>query len=201
MRQTLIRVLRGTGPGVAALAVLAVCICLSVLPTRAQDSKLADGPPPPPSEESSSQPAAPAPAAKPAPAPAGEPSSRSTPVDPASSGPAKPEEPAEAAPLPQPVLDPVGAKRSLDVGTFYLKKGDYDAAIDRFKEAADRQPKQAKPYLLLGEAYEKKNDPVSAVTAYRKYLQLYPSAPDEDKVNKRIEKLTALESKRDPLQH
>jgi tetratricopeptide (TPR) repeat protein len=98
-----------------------------------------------------------------------------------------------------PVLDPVGASRSLEVGSFYMKKGDYDAAIDRFKEAAERQPKLAKPYLLLGEAYEKKNDPASAVTAYRKYLQLYRDAPDTEKVNKRIEKLTALESKRDPL--
>jgi tetratricopeptide (TPR) repeat protein len=109
--------------------------------------------------------------------------------------PAAPAEPA------LPVLDPVGASRSLDVGTFYMKKGDYDAAIDRFQEAAQRQPKLAKPYLLMGEAYEKKNDPASAVTAYRKYLQLFPKAPDQDKVNKRVEKLTELQSKRDTSQH
>jgi len=186
--------------GLAALATLAICFCLAVLPAKAQDSKL-DEPPPPPPEESSAPPPASAPAAPAAPA---SPAPKPAPVDPRSSGPAKPDEPpAPAVPEPpaQPVLDPVGAKRSLDVGTFYLKKGDYDAAIDRFKEAADRQPKLAKPYLLLGEAYEKKNDPASAITAYRKYLQLYRDAPDEDKVSKRIEKLTALESKRDPLQH
>ena len=163
---------------------LAVCFCFAALPARAQDSKLADGPPPPPPEES----------AQPAPAPA--PASAPAPVDPASAGPAKPVEPDEPAEPAQPTFDPVGAGRSVDVGTFYLKKGNYDAAIDRFQDAAQRQPKLAKPYLLMGEAYEKKNDPASAITAYRKYLELLRTAPDADKVNKRIEKLEA-ESKRD----
>jgi tetratricopeptide (TPR) repeat protein len=167
---------------------LAVCFCFVALPARAQDSKLADGPPPPPPEESA-QPA-PESAAAPTPAPA------SAPVDPASAGPAKPVEPDQPAELAQPTFDPVGAGRSVDVGTFYLKKGNYDAAIDRFQDAAQRQPKLAKPYLLMGEAYEKKNDPASAITAYRKYLELLRTAPDADKVNKRIEKLEA-ESKRD----
>ena len=85
----------------------------------------------------------------------------------------------------------MGAGRSVDVGTFYLKKGNYDAAIDRFLDAAERQPKLAKPYLLMGEAYEKKNDPASAITAYRKYLDLLHAAPDADKISKRIEKLEA----------
>ncbi len=186
-----------------ALVGLAAWFCFAARPVRAQDSKLADGPPPPPSEESSSRgesTSRPDAAEPPASASAVD---NPAPVDPASSGPAKPEDPAEVAkPVEsaqpaQPLLDPVGASRSLEVGTFYMKKGDYDAAIDRFKEAADRQPKLAKPYLFLGEAYEKKNDPVDALAAYRKYLQLFPKAPDEDKVNKRIEKLTQLESKRD----
>lgn len=174
------------------LAALAAWFCLTALPARAQDSKLADGPPPPPSDESA-QPA-PAPASEPAPAPA------SAPVDPASAGPAKPEEPAAPAEPTEPTFDPVGAGRSVDVGTFYLKKGNYDAAIDRFQDAAQRQPKLAKPYLLMGEAYEKKNDPASAITAYRKYLELLRTAPNADKVNKRIEKLEA-ESKRETDRH
>ncbi len=98
------------------------------------------------------------------------------------------------------MFDPVGAGRSVDVGTFYLKKGNYDAAIDRFQDAAQRQPKLAKPYLLMGEAYEKKNDPASAITAYRKYLELLRTAPDADKINKRIEKLET-ESKRETARH
>lgn len=162
---------------------LTVWVTVAWVPARAQDSKIAEGPPPPPPEES----AKPAPPASPAPS--------SAPVDPASRGPAEPVAP------PQPVVDPLGASRSLEVGTFYMKKGDYDAAIDRFQEAAQRQPKLAKPYLLLGEAYEKKNDPASAVTAYRKYLQLFAKAPDQDKINKRIEKLTELQAKHEAARH
>ena len=58
----------------------------------------------------------------------------------------------------------------MDVGNFYLKKGNYDAAIDRFQDAAQRQPKLAKPFLLMGEAYEKKGDPASAITACACFL-------------------------------
>jgi tetratricopeptide (TPR) repeat protein len=173
------------------LVALTAWFCFAAFPARAQDSKLADGPPPPPDE--SAQPA-PAPESEPAPA------SKPKPVDPASAGPAKPDEPAEPAEPAQPTFDPVGAGRSVDVGTFYLKKGNYDAAIDRFQDATQRQPKLAKPYLLMGEAYEKKNDPVSAITAYRKYLELLRTAPDADKINKRIEKLEA-ESKHETAPH
>jgi tetratricopeptide (TPR) repeat protein len=154
----------------------------------AQSAKLAEDPPPP---YDAAQPAAdvqpPAdPAANSAPADAQPPDA---PVD-TKAGPAKPPE-AEAAPtaLPAPTFDPLHAERSLDVGNFYLKKGEYDAAIDRFEEAARDNPKSAKPYLLLGETYEKKNDASDAVTAYRKYLELFQKAPDRDKILHRIEKL------------
>lgn len=77
----------------------------------------------------------------------------------------------------------------MEVGTFYFKKGDYDAAIDRFLDAARLQPGLAQPFLMLGEAYEKKNDAANALTSYRKYLDLYHTAPDREKILKRIEKL------------
>ena len=51
----------------------------------------------------------------------------------------------------------------MEVGTYYLKHGKYDAAIDRFEEAARLQPGLARPYLKLGETYEKKKDWAMAV--------------------------------------
>ena len=87
------------------------------------------------------------------------------------------------------MFDTLHAGRSLDVGTFYLRKGNYDAAIDRFQEAARYQPKLAKPWVLLGEAYEKKHDNAHAVEAYKKYLDLFPTAEDAAKVQKRISEL------------
>ena len=80
----------------------------------------------------------------------------------------------------------------MDVGTFYFKKGNYDAAIDRFVDATRFQPKLAKPWKLLGEAYEKKHANASAIDSYKKYLELLPYAEDAEKVQKRI---AALEEK------
>jgi Tfp pilus assembly protein PilF len=87
--------------------------------------------------------------------------------------------------------DPLTAEKDVDVGMFYLHKGDVDAAIDRFKDAAESRPNWAKPRLLLAEAFEKKGDKSEALKYYKEYLQVYPSAPDAKKVQKKIEKLSS----------
>ena len=101
-----------------------------------------------------------------------------------------PPPPAEAPPEPpapaEPVFDPLHAQRNIEIGTFYLKKGNYDAAIDRFMDATRLQPKLAIPWKLLGEAYEKKHDIGGAIESYKKYLELFPTAEDAAKVQKRI---------------
>lgn len=74
----------------------------------------------------------------------------------------------------------------MDVGTFYLKAGKVDAAIERFLEAAHYEPSLAKPWRSLGEAYEKKGVNSSAIEAYKKYLELLPTAEDAKKIQKRI---------------
>jgi tetratricopeptide (TPR) repeat protein len=89
-------------------------------------------------------------------------------------------------PPPVPVFDPFHAAKSIEIGTFYMKRGNLDAAIDRFEEAAAYQPNLARPWELLGEVYEKKRDPAKAVESYQKYLHIYPEAPDGEKVRKRI---------------
>jgi len=88
-----------------------------------------------------------------------------------------------------PVWDPLHASKNIEVGMFYMKKGNYEAAIDRFLDAARLQPGLAKPYLLLGEVYEKKGELDRSIGAYRKYLQLYRTAPDRATIQKKIEKL------------
>jgi tetratricopeptide (TPR) repeat protein len=107
-----------------------------------------------------------------------------------------PPPPAEAPPAPvappKPVFDPLHAQKNIEVGTFYMKKGNYDAAIDRFLDATRLQPRLALPWKLLGEAYERKHDNGSAGESYKKYLELFPGAEDSAKVKKRI---AALEGK------
>jgi tetratricopeptide (TPR) repeat protein len=89
----------------------------------------------------------------------------------------------------QPKWDPLRAEKDIEVGKYYMKKGDLDAAIDRFQDATDAKPGYAIPFLYLGEAYEKKGKKKQAVKAYQRYLDLYPHAEDGDKIRKKIVKL------------
>ena len=67
-----------------------------------------------------------------------------------------------------------------------MKTGKYDAAIDRFQEAARYQPSLAMPWKLLGDAYEKQHAYAMAVESYKKYLELFPRAVDAAKITKQI---------------
>jgi uncharacterized protein YktA (UPF0223 family) len=42
---------------------------------------------------------------------------------------------------------------------------------------------------MLAEVYEKKGDTAAALKYYKEYLQVFPSAPDQKKIEKKIEKL------------
>jgi tetratricopeptide (TPR) repeat protein len=125
-------------------------------------------------------------------------SCRASAQDPPPASPAPPPEPPKPKPNTdsavqsaddQPKWDPLRAERDLEVGKYYMKKGDVDAAIDRFEDAAEAKPGYAIPFRFLGEAYEKKNKKKQAVKAYQRYLDLYPHAEDGDKIRKKIEKL------------
>jgi tetratricopeptide (TPR) repeat protein len=86
--------------------------------------------------------------------------------------------------------NPFPAQQDIEVGTFYLHKGDVDAAIDRFLDAIQQRPNFAKPRLLLGQAYERKHDNENAVKYYKEYLKVLPGAPDAKQVQKKIETLS-----------
>ena len=88
------------------------------------------------------------------------------------------------------IYNPFPAQQDIEVGMYYLHKGDVDAAIDRFLDAIQERPNFAKPRLLLGRAYEKKHDNESAVKYYKEYLKVLPGAPDAKEVQKKIEKLS-----------
>ncbi|HXA79035.1 MAG TPA: tetratricopeptide repeat protein [Candidatus Acidoferrales bacterium] len=87
--------------------------------------------------------------------------------------------------------DPVSAEDDIEVGTFYMHKGDIDAAISRYKDAIRLRSNFAKPRLLLAEAYEKKNDKASALKYYKEYLEVFPKAPDAKKVQNKIAKISS----------
>jgi tetratricopeptide (TPR) repeat protein len=86
--------------------------------------------------------------------------------------------------------DPLPAEKDVEVGAFYMHKGDYDAAISRFEDAIQLKTDYAKPRLLLAQTYEKKHDKINAAKYYKEYLAVYPHAPDAKKIQEKIEKLT-----------
>jgi len=89
----------------------------------------------------------------------------------------------------QPAWDPLRAEKDLEVGQYYMKKGDLDAAIDRFQDATVAKPGYAIPFRYLAEAQEKKGLKKQAIKSYQRYLDLYPHAEDGDKVRRKIDKL------------
>ena len=89
----------------------------------------------------------------------------------------------------QPMWDPLRAEKDLEVGTHYMHKGDYDAAMDRFQDAIEAKPGYAIPFRYLGEAQEKKGLKKQAIKSYQRYMDLYPHAEDGAKIKKKLEKL------------
>lgn len=84
------------------------------------------------------------------------------------------------------VFNPMRSIHDVEVGKFYMKRGDLAGAIARFKDAILYKPHYAEARLLLGEAYEKNNDPHRAVNYYRQYLEILPNAAESKKVRERI---------------
>ena len=89
----------------------------------------------------------------------------------------------------QPSWDPLRAEKDIEVGQYYMRKGDVDAAIDRFQDATTAKPGYAIPFRYLGDAQEKKGLRKEAIKSYSRYLDLYPHAEDGDKIRKKIDKL------------
>jgi len=156
----------------------AVLLVFAVSTARAQDPQQESSSKPP---ESSSKPAKP-----------------NDDMKPKSSAKQKKDSAAQNAP-DQPTWDPLRAEKDLEVGQYYMKKGDVDAAIDRFQDATTAKPGYAIPFRFLGEAQEKKGLKRQAIKSYQRYLDLYPHAEDGDKIRKKIDKLykEAEKEKRD----
>jgi tetratricopeptide (TPR) repeat protein len=96
----------------------------------------------------------------------------------------------------QPAWDPLRAEKDIEVGQYYMHKGDLDAAIDRFQDATTAKPGYAVPFRYLAEAQEKKGLKKDAIKSYQRYLDLYPHAEDGDKIRKKIDKLRAETEKK-----
>lgn len=75
---------------------------------------------------------------------------------------------------------PPPARKSVEIGNYYLKKKKYNGALSRFQEAVNVDPYYAPAYLGLGKVYEKIGLKQKALGAYRKYLDALPSTKDAE---------------------
>jgi tetratricopeptide (TPR) repeat protein len=85
-------------------------------------------------------------------------------------------------------LNPLESAKNLNVGNQYMKKGNYRAAANRYKEATLWDPGSAEAFEKLGEALEHVHDFVPAREAYTKYLDLAKDARDADAIRRRMAK-------------
>src|SRR5262245_62368329 len=90
--------------------------------------------------------------------------------------------------------NPLEAERNFKIGDFYLKRKNYPAAIQRYRDAVDYQPNLIKAYDALGRTYEKTGEVDKAKEVYREFIQ---KNPDSVKVPEFLLRLAKLEKPSD----
>jgi len=85
--------------------------------------------------------------------------------------------------------DPHKAMKAIEVGDFYAKRENYQAAISRYREALEYKPHDAEATYKLAEALEKSGDLKEAMQNYQEYLKVLPHGPYADKAQKGIARL------------
>ena len=92
--------------------------------------------------------------------------------------------------------NPHKAQKDIEVGEFYLKRKNYRAAEDRFREALEYKPGDAVATYRLAEALDGLGHYPEAIKNYQEYLKI-PSnekfAPDARKALARLEKKESAE--------
>jgi tetratricopeptide (TPR) repeat protein len=83
-------------------------------------------------------------------------------------------------------FNPLQSQKNVETGDFYLKKGKYIAAANRYLNATMWNEGNAEAWLKLGKAEEKVKDVQAAKDAYNKYLALAPDAKDAAAVRKKL---------------
>jgi hypothetical protein len=68
-------------------------------------------------------------------------------------------------------------------------KGDQNAALGLLQKAKAANPSFAPTWRVLGQVHEKLGNHGSAKTAFQRYLQLAPNAPDTEQIKARLEHL------------
>src|SRR5215475_1181352 len=85
--------------------------------------------------------------------------------------------------------DPHKAQKSVEVGDFYLKRKNYGAAIERYREALQFKPNDAIATFRLAQALEQDQKFEDARKEYGNYLKILPHGPNAPEARKSLERL------------
>jgi hypothetical protein len=75
------------------------------------------------------------------------------------------------------IADPARAKKDAEVGSFYLKSGDYQGALLRYKDAATADPTNVDAIFGLAETQRMLKKNAQAAQNYQLYLDIVPNGP------------------------
>jgi tetratricopeptide (TPR) repeat protein len=78
---------------------------------------------------------------------------------------------------PPTVVDPARAKKDADVAGFYLKTGNYQGALLRYKDATASDPANVEAIFGLAEAQRMLKKNAEAARNYQLYLDIVPNGP------------------------
>ncbi len=87
--------------------------------------------------------------------------------------------------------NPMKAMKDVEVGDFYFKKENYQAAISRYREALEFKPHDAEATFKLAEVLNKTGDTAGAIENYQAYLKILPNGPYAKKAHEALDKLKA----------
>jgi len=85
--------------------------------------------------------------------------------------------------------NPMKAMKDVEVGDFYYKKENYEAAISRYREALEYKPHDAEATYKLAEVLNKTGDTAGAIENYDAYLKMLPNGPYAKKSREALAKL------------
>jgi tetratricopeptide (TPR) repeat protein len=88
-----------------------------------------------------------------------------------------------------PVNDPVRARKDSEVGSFYLKTGDYQGALLRYKDATASDPTNVDAIFGLAETQRMLKKNAEAERNYELYLDIVPNGPKAKQAMKALKAL------------
>jgi len=90
--------------------------------------------------------------------------------------------------------NPMKASKDVQVGDFYFKRGNYKAALDRYKEALYYKENDAVATYRLAVCQEKVGDKDEARKNFEQYLKILPEGPYAKEAHASLEKLGKREN-------